>query len=181
MDGKTPGAAELAEQVASGVYGDSLPTRWRIERDLAEYLLATGDRGGGIDLLALIVKQAKHRYFFFAYSELFAAARKCPNTVALATFAVLPTELFWDYGHSRGQAKVLRARGLFELGHYHAASIALRDPSIVEKLPAFAAECQATISALPGAVFEESKRKAVPAWEGAAFWNPRGEPAGEHQ
>ena len=176
-----PEDAALAERVASGVFGDSTQTRWHTETDLALYLLAAGDRGAGVDLLSLIVKQGRHSYFFGAYRGLLAAARECPNKVALATFAVLPTELFWDLGHARGQAKALRARGLFELGHYHAASVALQDPSVVETFPAFAEECQQVISALPIAVLEESKSKQIPPWEGASFWRPRGGPAGEHQ
>ena len=177
-----PEDAALAEQVANGAYGDPLETRWYAETNLAWYLLAAGDdRGAGVDLLSLIVKQGRHSNFFGAYRGLLAAARECPNKVALATFAVLPTELFWDLGRARGQAKALRARGLFELGHYHAASVALQDPSIVEMFPAFAAECQEAISGLPIAVLEESKRKGVPPWNGEALWKPRGDPKEERQ
>jgi hypothetical protein len=177
-----PEDAALAERVASGMFGDSIVTRQYAEIDLAQYLLATGDdRGAGVDLIALIVKQGRHWSFFTAYRWLLDASRECPSKVALETFAVLPTELFWDHGRGRGQAKAFRARGLFELGYYHAASVALQDPSIVEMFPAFAAECQATISALPVGVLEASKRKAVPDWEGASYWKPHGETAEEPQ
>ncbi len=177
-----PEDAALAERVASGMFGDSIVTRQYAEIDLAQYLLATGDdRGAGVDLIALIVKQGRHWSFFTAYRWLLDALRECPSKVALETFAVLPTELFWDHGRGRGQVKAFRARGLFELGYYHAASVALQDPSVVEMFPAFAAECQKTISALPIAVLEESKRKAVPNWEGASFWKPHGEAAEKPQ
>lgn len=171
--------AALAEQVASGAFGDSLETRWRAEGELAWYLLGTGeDRGAGVDLLSLIVRQGRHSYFFGAYRRLFAAARECPTRAALETFAILPEELFWDYGRARGQAKALQARGLFELGHYQAAKAALQDPSVVETFPAFAAECRETIAALPGAVLEEGKRREVPRWEGESFWKGRAERRG---
>ena len=177
-----PEDAALAEQLASGMFGDSIKTRQYNEMALAQYLLATGDdRGAGVDLLALVTKQGNHPGFFTAYRWLLNALRECPSKVALATFAVLPTELFWDHGRGRGQAKAFRARGLFELGYYHAASVALQDPSIVEMFPEFASECQATISALPAAVLDESKRMRVPPWEGASFWKPHGQSAEESQ
>jgi hypothetical protein len=167
--------AVLAKQVASGVFGDSLETRQDVETDLAWHLLTSGDdRGAGVDLLSLIVQEGEHPNFFGAYRQLLAVARDCPNKASLATFAVLPTELFWDHGRQRGQAKALRARGLFELGYFHAASVALKDPSIVETFPAFAAECQRTISALPVTVLQQSKEKATPPWKGESFWGPQG-------
>jgi hypothetical protein len=177
-----PEDAMFAEQVAGGTFGDSVRTRQYAEMGLAAYFIATGDnRGAGVDLLALVVKHGNHRGFFSAYRGLLDVLRRCPTEGALATIAVLPTELFWDHGRGRGQAKAFRARGLFEFGYYHAARVALQDPSVVEMFPAFAAECETTISDLPIGVLEESKRKQVPPWLGASFWKPHGEPVEAHQ